>query len=72
MVMGSPENTDGQKTTTVLLVNDHAIWREGVRSMLEETEFTVIGEAGSGSEAIDKARELTPQLILLGHPYGRW
>ncbi len=35
---------------TVLLADDHAIWRGGVRSMLQDTEFTVIGEASSGKE----------------------
>jgi DNA-binding NarL/FixJ family response regulator len=50
---------------TVLLVDDHKIWRGGVRSMLEDTEFMVIGEAASGSEAITVARELKPQLTLL-------
>ena len=40
----------------ILLVDDHAIWRGGVKSMLEDTEFEVIGEAASGTEAIEKAR----------------
>ena len=50
---------------SVLLVDDHAIWRGGVASMLEDTEFEVIGEASSGKEAVEKARELKPRLILL-------
>ena len=49
----------------VLLVDDHAIWRGGVKSMLEDTEFEVIGEASSGKEAIEVARELKPRLVLL-------
>jgi DNA-binding NarL/FixJ family response regulator len=49
----------------VLLVDDHAIWRGGVQSMLEDTEFQVIGEASSGREGVDKARELRPDLVLL-------
>ncbi len=53
------------ETVSVLLVDDHAIWREGVRSMLEDTEFRVIGEAGSGKEAVEAARTLEPQLVLL-------
>ena len=51
--------------TSVILVDDHAIWREGVKGMLEETEFTVVGEAASGHEAIPVASELKPNLILL-------
>lgn len=53
------------KKFTVLLVDDHAIWRGGVISMLDDTEFEVVGEAASGREAVEKARELQPQLILL-------
>jgi DNA-binding NarL/FixJ family response regulator len=52
-------------TIRVLLVDDHAIWRGGVKSMLDDTEFEVIGEAASGHEAIERARELEPQLVLL-------
>lgn len=49
----------------VLLVDDHAIWRGGVRSMLFDTEFEVVGEAGSGAEACSLARELRPEMTLL-------
>ncbi|HET6385615.1 MAG TPA: response regulator transcription factor [Armatimonadota bacterium] len=49
----------------VLLVDDHAIWRGGVRSMLEDTEFEVVGEASSRNEAIEAARRLKPRLVLL-------
>jgi DNA-binding NarL/FixJ family response regulator len=51
--------------TEVLLVDDHAIWRGGVRSMLEDSDFNVIGEASSGREAVEKVRELRPQVVLL-------
>lgn len=51
--------------TTVLLVDDHAIWRGGVKSMLEDTAFRVVGEAASGSEAVEQTRALRPQLVLL-------
>src|ERR1043166_6501338 len=50
---------------TVVLVDDHAIWRGGVRSMLEDTEFEVIGEAASGKEAVETARTLHPRMVLL-------
>ncbi len=53
------------ETISVLLVDDHAIWREGVKGMLEGTEFSVIGEAGSGKEAGALAPTLAPALILL-------
>jgi len=50
---------------TVMLVDDHAIWRGGVRSMLEDSEFVVVGEASSGLEALGVARRTQPRLVLL-------
>jgi len=50
---------------TVVLVDDHAIWRGGVRSMLEDTEFVVVGEAASGHEAAGVVREAKPDMVLL-------
>ncbi|HLV79540.1 MAG TPA: response regulator transcription factor, partial [Chthonomonadaceae bacterium] len=50
---------------TVMLVDDHAIWRGGVKSMLEDTEFEVVAEASSGKEAIEVARQAKPQMTLL-------
>jgi DNA-binding NarL/FixJ family response regulator len=57
-------------TVPVVLVDDHEIWRGGVKSMLGGSEFTVIGEAASGNEAIELARALhdsapQPQMMLL-------
>lgn len=50
---------------SLLLVDDHALWRNGVRSMLLPTEFEVVGEAASGLEAIAAVRGLRPQIMLL-------
>lgn len=55
----------GRAPVTVVLVDDHAIWRGGVKSMLEDTRFQVIGEASSGKEALQVVGELSPQLVLL-------
>ena len=53
-------------TTTVLLVDDHPVVREGLRGMIEaEDDLTVIGEAGSGAEAISLAGALHPNVILM-------
>ncbi len=50
----------------VLLVDDHALFREGVRAHLaEEDDFEVVGEAAGGREAVALARELMPDLILM-------
>jgi len=51
---------------TVMLADDHALFRRGLRSMLElETDIQVVGEAGDGLEAQDLARELRPDVALL-------
>jgi DNA-binding NarL/FixJ family response regulator len=52
--------------TTVLLVDDHPVVREGLRGMIEaEPDLTVVGEAGSGAEAIAIAESLRPDVILM-------
>lgn len=51
---------------TVLVVDDHEPFRRLVSSMLgERAEFQIIGQASDGLEAIQKAQELQPDLILL-------
>jgi len=50
----------------VLLVDDHSLVRRGFRRMLEdESDIAVIGEAGNGEEAVQLARELAPQVIVM-------
>src|SRR5579864_2839321 len=50
----------------VLLVDDHSLVRRGFRRMLEdEADIVVVGEAGSGDEAVQLARELEPQVIVM-------
>ena len=52
--------------TKTLIVDDHALFRQGVRNAIErEGEFEVVGEAEDGTEALAKARELKPDLILM-------
>jgi DNA-binding NarL/FixJ family response regulator len=55
----------GPPSIPIMVVDDHVIWRSGVRSMLEDSEFTVAGEAGSGKEALEVARQAAPRLVLL-------
>jgi DNA-binding NarL/FixJ family response regulator len=51
---------------TVLLVDDHNLVRRGFRRMLEdEPDIQVVGEAGDGDEAIQLARELKPQVVVM-------
>lgn len=50
----------------LLLIDDHAVVRQGLRGFLELTEqFEVIGEGSTGLEAVDLARELQPDVILM-------
>lgn len=51
---------------TVLIADDHSILREGLRGLLEEyDDISVVGEAITGVDAIHKAREFRPQILLL-------
>jgi DNA-binding NarL/FixJ family response regulator len=51
---------------TVLLVDDHHLVRRGFRRMLEdESDIVVAGEASSGDEAVEKSRELNPDVIVM-------
>ena len=51
---------------TIMMVDDHPLLRKGLCQLLElEDELTVVGEASSGQEAIDKALLLEPDLITL-------
>ncbi len=50
----------------VLIADDHALVRAGIRALVEKIEgVVVVGEAGKGSEALDLARQLKPNLMLL-------
>ncbi len=51
---------------SVLLVDDHAIVRSGVRAYLDsQPDLQVVGEAGSGAEAVRLAEELVPDVVLM-------
>jgi len=55
----------GEKTR-LLIVDDHALYRRGLRSMFElEPDFEVVGEAGDGLEAIEKVDALHPDIVLM-------
>jgi len=50
----------------VMVVDDHPLWRRGLVEMLaEETDIEVVGEAGNGPEAIEKAGALTPDVVFM-------
>jgi DNA-binding NarL/FixJ family response regulator len=50
----------------VVLADDHKIMRDGLKSMLvRQMDIEVVGEAETGREAIDKARELSPDVVVM-------
>jgi DNA-binding NarL/FixJ family response regulator len=50
----------------VLVVDDHAILREGVRALLQvQADIEVVGEAGNGTEAIEAVARLDPDVVLM-------
>jgi two-component system response regulator NreC len=52
--------------TKILLVDDHAMFRAGIKALLEaEGRMEVIGEASSGDEAVDKVRQLKPDVVVM-------
>lgn len=51
---------------TVLIVDDHSVVRQGLRTFLgSEAGIEVVGEAADGAEAVEKARELVPDVVLM-------
>jgi DNA-binding NarL/FixJ family response regulator len=51
--------------TRVLIVDDHPLTRDALSALLEQNGFSVVGQAADGEQAIDAARALQPDLILL-------
>jgi DNA-binding NarL/FixJ family response regulator len=50
----------------VLIVDDHTLMREGIRALLDlDADFEVVGEAANGKEAVEKVRELLPDVVLM-------
>src|SRR6266481_4178814 len=51
---------------TVLIADDHQILRQGLHSLLNQHhDFKVIGEAGDGRVAVQMARELSPDVVVM-------
>jgi len=53
-------------TLNILIVDDHTLFRTGIRKMLEaEADMRVVGEAATGREALEQARQLVPDVVLM-------
>lgn len=56
------------KPTTILIADDHPIFRRGLRDVVNEDESVqLLGEAGDGAEALQLIEELKPQVAVLDH-----
>ena len=52
--------------TRVLLADDHAVVRDGLRALLEQVgEFDIVGMAGNGREAVAEAQRLSPDVVVM-------
>lgn len=49
----------------ILIADDHALFRDSLRSLLEARGLTVLGEARNGREAVELARRIQPQIVLM-------
>ncbi|NJM06303.1 response regulator transcription factor [Candidatus Gracilibacteria bacterium] len=54
------------ETINVMLIDDHRVVRQGLRDFLElQGDIDIVGEAGSGEEGVQLARELLPDVVLM-------
>ena len=60
--MNGMDTEDGPK---VLLVDDHDLFRAGLRTLLEEQGVRVVGEAADGAQALARVREHAPDVVLM-------
>jgi DNA-binding NarL/FixJ family response regulator len=62
----SPQHNIHAERVRVLLVDDHALVRAGIRALIEMIESVdVVGEAGNGAEALRSIEKLNPHIVLL-------
>ena len=64
--MNPPEPSAQEAPTRVLLADDHALFRHGLKAMLVSiSEYEVVGEAATGEEAVVKAAKAQPEIVLM-------
>jgi DNA-binding NarL/FixJ family response regulator len=63
--LSEPITTRDETPTRVLLVDDHDLFRAGLRTLLEEQGVDIVGEAESGTEALRQLRESAPEVVVM-------
>jgi len=63
--IAQPEDRIELDAIRVLLVDDHDLFRTGLRNLLEEQGVTIVAEAGSGGEAVRAVRDLAPDVVIM-------
>jgi DNA-binding NarL/FixJ family response regulator len=64
-VSESAQTSADEISVRVLLVDDHDLFRTGLRNLLEERDVQVTGEASTGEEAVRLVRELAPDVVVM-------
>ena len=62
---GDPPGTRGLDELRVLVVDDHDLFRTGLRNLLEEEGVNVVGEAENGENAIRLTSDLAPDVVIM-------
>ncbi|HET7554853.1 MAG TPA: response regulator transcription factor [Gaiellaceae bacterium] len=68
MALSESVQTEDERTTAnvrVLLVDDHDLFRTGLRNLLEERGIQIAGEAAQGTDAVRLVRELAPEVVVM-------
>jgi DNA-binding NarL/FixJ family response regulator len=63
--MTTPSSTGEPAAPRVLVVDDHRLFRGGLRDVLEESGIGIAGEADSGEEAVELAAALSPDVVIM-------
>jgi DNA-binding NarL/FixJ family response regulator len=64
-VSDSAQTSADEISVRVLLVDDHDLFRTGLRNLLEERGVQIVGEASSGEQAVRLVRELAPDVVVM-------
>src|SRR5919197_466563 len=65
LVMTDTLNEQTLADVRVLIVDDHDLFRSGLRNLLEDEGVQIIGEAAAGQEALNIVREVAPDVVVM-------